>query len=166
MVHGTVTAKEERTEYSRHEITVASACYPGEENTQQPQRKWNDLLSILVGKLLTLLMGCDASDHNIIWNRMDTNNRGEYHLESAEPSNLEIFNIRNRPTFVTSIWKEVLNITIASPGIAMFIKDWNVSREESLSNHNIREFPPRGLGTLRNPRKNIRKLSFIIYMPL
>jgi hypothetical protein len=82
-----------------------------------------------------ILIGCDANAHSIVWGSTNNNARGTQLLDFINTTNLHIMNRGNEPTFVNRIRKEVINITLASRGLANEIEGWHVSKEPSLSDH-------------------------------
>jgi hypothetical protein len=76
-------------------------------------------------------------------------------VEFLDASGLEILNQGNEPTFCNGYRSEVIDITLGSFGLLDNIKNWEVSREPSLSDHRHILFALRGslLTCLsRNPR--------------
>jgi hypothetical protein len=55
-------------------------------------------------------MGCDDNTHHTVWGSTNTNQRGES-LLGLMANNLTIANQGNKPTFVTAVRKEVLDVT-------------------------------------------------------
>jgi ribonuclease HI len=106
---------------------------------------------------LRQILGCDANAHHLVWGSSDCNDRGELLLEHILNYNLFILNRGNKPTFVTAIRREVLDITLCSRSCYDMIEDWRVSDEETLSDHRLIEFtiacPDRVEVARRNPRK-------------
>jgi hypothetical protein len=68
---------------------------------------------------------------------------------------LDMMNIGNRPTFVTSNRQEVTDSTIATLYAGNFIKDWHVTEEVSCSDHRYIRFTVMGIDrsveVYRNP---------------
>ena len=103
------------------------------------------------------LIGCDANAHNVLWGSSDTNNRGMELLNFISTSKFHIMNRGDKPTFVVKNRSEVIDLTLASAGIAGRLKGWHVSDIPSLSDHQwirwemeMATAPPR---RVRNPRK-------------
>jgi hypothetical protein len=70
---------------------------------------------------------------------------------------LDIMNIGNRPTVVTSNRQEVIDITIATLYAGNFNKNWHASEDVSCSDHRYIRFIftaiDRSIEVYRNPRK-------------
>ena len=81
------------------------------------------------------MIGCDANAHHVAWGSSNTNERGEALLEYLASTDLAWCNKGHKPTFITRIRREVLDLTLASPGVFSEIKDWKVSDNPSLSDH-------------------------------
>lgn len=80
---------------------------------------------------LQAVLGLDCNAHHEIWDGTDTNKKGEWHLEFILNYNLDILNVGNEPTFITSNRWEVIDITIATSLISKNIKKWNVESRPS-----------------------------------
>ena len=109
------------------------------------------------GKQLALIIGCDSNAHNTIWGSKDTNVRGHSLLDSLLSNNIEIANKGNNPTFASSRYQSVIDLTLISPNIKTKVKKWSVSEKETLSDHNQIEFflsdACIATQTFQNPRK-------------
>ena len=136
-------------------IVIASAYCDGGIPTPLPELI--QLVEYCSRKKLPLLLSCDANAHHTEWGSTDINSRGEFFLEFIVKNNLEIMNIGNTPTFVTTARKEVLDVTIASSALANYINRWQVSAEPSLSDHRIITFELENVknkaGNYRNPKR-------------
>ena len=82
-----------------------------------------------------LIVGCDANSHHTSWGSTNINNRGESLLNYMMANGLDIMNRGNKPTFITSNKRVVIDITIATVYAGNFIKDWHVTEEVSCSDH-------------------------------
>ena len=67
--------------------------------------------------------------HHEYWGSTDINQRGENLFEYILPTDLDIMNSGNTPTFVTSARSEVLDITMANTYGDRFISEWRVDDE-------------------------------------
>nr|XP_023017424.1 uncharacterized protein LOC111506548 [Leptinotarsa decemlineata] len=72
-------------------------------------------------------------------------------------NNLDILNKGNKPTFVNSRRSEVIDVTIGTTFASNYVWKWNVSDEESCSDHRHINFEIGGIQisilTYQNPRK-------------
>ena len=76
-----------------------------------------------------LIISCDANSHHTSWGSTNINNRGESLFNYIMANGLDIMNIGNKPTFVTSNRQEVTDITIATVYVGNCTKDWHVTEE-------------------------------------
>lgn len=133
---------------------AASAYFPGDGTIPPPEVV--KLVHHFRRNNIQLLIGCDANAHSQTWGSTDDNERGEFLLDFLTKENLNVSNIGNRPTFVTTVRQEVLDLTIGSDSLCGHISRWRVSGEPSFSDHKIIMFdlvasgPPAGV--LRSPR--------------
>ncbi|KAK9695949.1 Endonuclease-reverse transcriptase [Popillia japonica] len=65
----------------------------------------------------------------------DTNRRGELLTNFLVENSLVTLNRGNKPTFVTANRAEVVDITVSTPRLASWVKQWRVSDEPSLTDH-------------------------------
>ena len=104
-----------------------------------------------------LIVGCDANSHHTSWGSTNIKNRGDSLFNYIMANGLDIINRRNKPTFVTSNRREVIDITIATVYVGNCIKDWHVTEEVSCSDHRYIRFTVTGIdGAVdfcRNPRR-------------
>ena len=113
---------------------IFSSVYMAEENSAPP-RIVEELVVYCNQNNLPLVLGCDANAHHVAWGSSNTNERGEDLLDYIASTDLAWCNKGHKPTFITRNRREVLDITLASPGIFSEIKDWKVSDNPSLSDH-------------------------------
>ena len=135
----------------------ASAYLPYDPRVMPPTPELRRVINYCSNNNLDLIVGCDANSHHTVWGSTDINNRGVALLEYLGTTNLIVINQGVAPTFVTANRSEVIDITIASSGIAGKLGQWRVSSEESLSDHRLITFkieadPPESLPK-RNPRR-------------
>lgn len=140
------------------DLVVCSAYLPYDSAEPPPTGELRAVVDYCSREGLDLLIGCDANSHHLIWGSSNTNERGASLLEYLATTNLEILNRGSRPTFVTSRRQEVIDLTVGTPGVTQWIKNWRVDDEETLSDHRRisfqamagEELPPET--TYRNPR--------------
>ena len=102
---------------------IFSSVYMAEENTAPPHIV-EELVTYCNQNNLPLVLGCDANAHHVAWGSSNTNERGEALLEYLASTDLAWCNKGHKPTFITRNRREVLDITLASPGVFSEIKDW------------------------------------------
>ena len=115
-------------------VNIVSAYFPGDEEEAPPS-----LISNFVTRCREqnqhFIIGCDANAHHTVWGSNDINSRGESLLEYISAENIDICNTGNKPTYVNSRRQEVLDLTLCSQILSDKISCWEVSDEESLSDH-------------------------------
>ncbi|MCP3661285.1 MAG: hypothetical protein GY696_02130 [Gammaproteobacteria bacterium] len=137
-------------------IVFASVYLPYDSVTPPPSLQMERIVSFCQSNSFPLVIGCDANAHNTVWGSSDTNRRGATLLDYLGSTDLQIINRGDRPTFVITNRREVIDITLASSEVSNAVGNWRVSDEESLSDHRLIRFsipvdsPPPVL--YRNPR--------------
>jgi hypothetical protein len=139
------------------EIILGSAYLPYDDAVLPPPEELEKLVMGCRSQGTHLIIGCDANSHHTSWGSTDINRRGESLFNYIMANGLDIVNRGNRPTFVTSNRKEVIDITIATLYAGNLIKDWHVTEEVSCSDHRYIRFTVMGIdqtvNTYRNPRR-------------
>ena len=118
-------------------LIVCSGYFPYDSIESPPPKEMVDIIDYAKNNNMPIIIGCDANAHHTIWGSSDINNRGEALLEYIYSVNLDIKNEGNTPTFITSNREEVLDITVCSLEISENINNWHVSKDDSLSDHQI-----------------------------
>ena len=93
-------------------IVLVSTYMPGDSIDAPPPQILKDLTLFCEGNVWDLLVGADANSHNLIWGSTNNNKRGEDLLEFIMASNLHLYNIGKKTTFVTANREEILDITL------------------------------------------------------
>ena len=97
------------------------------------------ILEFTEGAKLTMAMGSNA--RSTIWHDATTNNRGKMLEEFVASNQPHIINEDSpRRTFQSTRGSSNIYLTIVSNSILADIKDWEISEEESASNHNILKY--------------------------
>ncbi|XP_023024598.1 uncharacterized protein [Leptinotarsa decemlineata] len=139
------------------EIVIVSAYLPYDSPEPPPTREVEELVRACQAEGLQLIIGCDANAHHLTWGSTNTNERGEHLLQFIMANNLDILNISNKPTFVNARCSEVIDVTIGTTFVSNYVRKWNVSDEESCSDHRHINFEIGGIQTsiltYQNPRK-------------
>nr|XP_036222944.1 uncharacterized protein LOC118681673 [Bactrocera oleae] len=107
------------------DFVVAVAYFPGETPTAPPEAVGN-LVEYCRRTKLPLIMGCDANAHHTEWGSTDCNTRGESLIEFIASKNLSIANVGCEPTFVTSVRREVFDITLSNESEIGLISQWRI----------------------------------------
>ena len=120
---------------TNEEIIFCSVYMPGEVMNKIPDETTREAINYSSTSGVPIIIGTDCNAHHDIWGSSNINRRGELLLEYISTTDLDILNIGNQPTFVNRIRSEVLDITLATNKLSNRIKNWNVSQEETLSDH-------------------------------
>lgn len=136
---------------------IASAYFPHSKHSPPPEVV--NLIQFCKEENFQCLIGCDANSHHVLWGSTDTNPRGEELLDYLCETDMRILNRGSKPTFQNAIRSEVLDMTIGCKKMEKLIFNWEVSDEETLSDHNYITFDivlnsvPSNVTVMRNPRK-------------
>lgn len=153
-------------------VVLASAYFPGEDR-EAPPRGVQKLVEYCKEKKKELIVSCDANAHNEVWGSTDNNKRGESLLEYLLVEGLIIHNQGIEPTFINRIREEVLDITFSTIRASRLLHNWQVAKEDMLSDHRMITFEIGKLAEVntvgRNPRRtnweNFRqKLEFSVLL--
>ena len=120
-------------------IWWCSSYMPG-DSTDIPPPTVREVIKHCSDNGITLIVGCDANAHNIVWNSTDTNQRGEALWEYLLTTNMNVCNRGHEPTFVMANRQEVLDLTLATTRNVDVITDWRVDPTSSLSDHRCIRF--------------------------
>jgi len=125
--------------------SVSTGSTPGQFTSQDlkaiqtiappPSKKMVSLIQYCSTSKLPLIIGCDVNSHHPCRGSRDSNERGNALLEYFVTTDLIILNNGTKPTSVAAGRQTIIDITLASSGIASFVTEWRVSDEESLSDH-------------------------------
>ena len=140
---------------TKKEILVASIYLPYDTRSLPPTEELERLVAYSKQSRIPVLIGMDANSHHVVWGSSNVNTRGEALLEFIAAKDLVILNRGNDPTFVNSIRREVIDITIST--VEVSINCWRVQEEESGSDHRYITFQletdPTERVKYRNPRR-------------
>ena len=150
------------SESSTERIIVGSAYLPGDDNLPVEFMK---LLDYCYSKNKHLIMRCDANAHHTIWGSTDINERCEILLEVLV-KNISIMNVGTSPTFVTSVRREVLDLTLTTRFIGDRIESWKVSEEQMQSDHRMIVFNLKVPGLVKPRYRNPRATDWDVYCNL
>ena len=138
-------------------VVVGSTYFLYDSQDLPPPARVRELIAYCHVKGFPLIMGCDANSHHVVWESTNINARGEALLQFLLPTALSIVNAGKEPTFVNSVRREVIDLTLCSNDIERCVRRWRVSREPSSSDHRYIRFEwafSHGLARFcRNPRK-------------
>ena len=128
-----------------------------------PPPKMRKLVQYCERKNIRLVIGADVNSHHISFGSTDVNVRGEELIEYLLTTTLDICNVGNRPTFVTRVREEVLDVTMATMGHEEFLHNWQVSEEPSLSDHALIKFCINHRSEEKERKRNPRKTNWETY---
>ncbi|XP_049306182.1 uncharacterized protein LOC125776693 [Bactrocera dorsalis] len=146
-----VTAK---LECKTGNVWLISAYMPHDDKVEPPPALLRRTLAEASRNGAGVIIGSDANSRHSIWGSSDTNTRVESLFDFIVNENFRICKRGNSPTFETAGRKEVLDLTLASHGIAPLISNWRVLEEHSFSDYRYIGFSLDGEGP---PRKSFRK---------
>ncbi|XP_048511939.1 uncharacterized protein LOC125501084 [Athalia rosae] len=126
---------------SRHQaLKLNQFCYRDlvaalDSKDPPPTEELKALVRYCTSKGLELLVGCDANSHHTVWGSFNTNRRGVALLEYLTLERLEILNRGSKPTFINSLRREVIDLTLCTSKVVHMTKNWRVREEDTLSDH-------------------------------
>jgi hypothetical protein len=86
------------------------------------------------------LAGIDTNAHSNVWCSTSTTDRRGHDVETILfQAGFCVRNEGTDPTFKTARAATCIDITVASPALASFVKNWNVMQEMHLSDHHLIE---------------------------
>lgn len=94
------------------------------------------------------------------------NKRGEDLIQFLVTIDLMVINKGKKPTFVNSVRKEILDVTLASCGLSEMIHSWRVTDEETFPDHKLIKFSLRGHFPQKQPYRNPRKTNWELFRKL
>jgi hypothetical protein len=127
------------TEWPSGTVVFASVYLPY-DGDDPPPTKVRQLVTHCNNNGLPLIIGCDANAHHILWGSSNVNVRGEQLIEYIMGTQLNVVNTGHKPTFVVANRSERIDITLVSDDMLNKVGKWNVSDEESFSDHKIIRF--------------------------
>lgn len=120
---------------STREVIVASSYFPYDSDISPPPQEVKQLVQFCKKNKYPLILGCDSNAHNEIWGSSNNNSRGLDLMDYLIETELILLNRGSKPTFRNSIREEVLDVTIATRDLELEVVGWQVTDEESLSDH-------------------------------
>ncbi|XP_069355585.1 uncharacterized protein [Maniola hyperantus] len=145
-------------------VVLASIYMPIED--QIPPKELVELVIHCEDNDIDLIISVDSNAHHNLWGCKVNNKRGEQFVNYILTTNLTIINIGTEPTFVTSRYQTIIDITLASTRAADQVKNWRVSDEPSLSDHRRICYELDLMITPHVPRRNPRKTDRLKYKSL
>ena len=143
-------------------VWLASSYMPHDAD-DPPPGSLKGAIREAASKCIPMIVGTDANAHHSIWGSTDINERGELLLEFILSQSLTICNRGNEPTFITSLRREVLDITLVNEQASELIRSWRVSPDDSMSDHRYIEFKVEMPEVTTDPVRNKRATNWEKY---
>ena len=129
---------------------LASIYMPYDPQIMPPSALTKKLVDFCQQNKYEFLISADANSHHTAWASSDINNRGDALLNYIICKDLYILNKGSRPTFQVTNRSEIIDITLASRNLEKLVVNWEVSSDESFSDHNYITFEIREAIVLNN----------------
>ena len=143
---------------------LASIYMPYDPKVIPPSILTKKLIDFCQNNRYEFLISADANSHHTAWGSSDINNRGDGLLNYILSKDLYILNKGSRPTFQITNRSEIIDLTVASVNLEKSVVNWEVSLDESFSDHNYIVFEIREAIVLNNEDfRNIRKTDWSKY---
>lgn len=147
------------------QMIVCSAYFPHDSEETPPTPMVRQLTEYCDNKRLPLIIAADTNAHHDLWGSSSNNSRGLSLEEFVMSNNLFVHNLGSKPTFVTAITKQVIDVTFSNQYALNMIHSWIVDRVEMASDHKLIEFKIGGIAVLAEKLtrkiRNIDKNKFI-----
>lgn len=137
-----IRIQQEQTSSDTNELPplVLVSLYLPIDEDNLPHAITMELIEFCETNNLDIIIGMDSNAHHTLWGNPTNNKRGEKLLSYLNTTNLTIINKGTEPTFVTSRFQTVIDLTIANLKTADRINNWNVANELTLSDHRYLKF--------------------------
>jgi ribonuclease HI len=125
--------------YKSMRILAASMYFDITEDIKSKIAKIEEILKFGEGK--DLIMAVDSNSRSQVWHDKQTNARGRILGEYLSSRDLNIMNEESElTTFQSTRGRSNIDITITNNSLLKKVTDWQISTEDSLSDHNIIKF--------------------------
>ncbi|XP_039755951.1 uncharacterized protein LOC120630728 [Pararge aegeria] len=138
-------------------VVLASLYMPIEQ--QIPPKELTDLITHCEVNNKDLIISVDSNAHHNLWGSTTNNKRGEQLVSYLLTTNLTILNKGTEPTFVSSRYQTIIDLTLATIEISDQVKNWHVSDEPTLSDHRRICYELDLIKTQWIPKRNPRKTN-------
>ena len=102
-------------------MVFGSVYLPYDSTDLPPSTEMVSLVNYCSHNNYPLIIGCDTNSHNLCSESTGNNNRGDALLEYLATTDLNISNKGNKPTFVVTGRQEVIDMTLATSNIDIFM---------------------------------------------
>lgn len=122
------------------EITLYSCYWSPNTTLQEYEQFLTRLENSVRGRNTEILIAGDFNAWHTTWGSRYNNLRGESLVDMITSLGLVICNTGSSPTFQRGNTESVIDLTLATPGLAARIKNWEVADATTLSDHNYIKF--------------------------
>ena len=123
-------------ESNEEEIYIASIYLDSTLNIQD-NIELQKLFKFCTKKHKPLLCCLDSNAHSSLWGCPTNNKRGEILEELILAYGLQVLNIGNIDTFVTTRASSIIDITLATTDILPLVTQWHVREDDAMSDHRL-----------------------------
>jgi hypothetical protein len=118
---------------------AASIYFDYHEPIENSIRQLEKILNFIKGEKIVIAM--DSNSRSTTWHDVLTNSRGKLLEEFFASNQLHVINEDSpRTTFLSSKGSSNIDLTIVNNQMLAEIMDWEISEDESCSDHNIIKF--------------------------
>ena len=145
-------------------IIMASVYMPYDSEAPPPPMLVRQLVKYCHDENHELLLACDANSQHTAWNSSKINARGDNLIRFILSNELFVLNRGTSPTFQNTTRNEIIDLTIATQALSEKVVDWEVSKDESCSDHNFITFRVcEAVDLINEDFRNIRKCDWFKY---
>ena len=145
-------------------VIMASVYMPYDSAGPPPPYLVRQLVKYCQDEKHELLLACDANSQHTAWNSSKVNTRGDNLIRFILSNELFVINRGTNPTFQNTTRNEIIDLTIATRALNEKVVDWEVSKDESCSDHNIITFRVcETIDLINEDFRNIRKCDWRKY---
>jgi len=125
--------------YDNLKFYAASMYFDIQDQLGKPLNNMDEILKLT--KSGKILIAADTNSRSKTWHDVITNTRGKKLEEYLAGTQLHIINKENeRSTFHNSRGISNIDLTIVNNNLLTAVRDWEISEEESLSDHNYLKY--------------------------
>lgn len=151
------------TNGGKRNMVFCSLYLPFDSPEPPPTENFTRLVEYCEGKGYGLIVGSDTNAHHTAWGSSNCNNRGEALFQYIMSTNLDFCNQGTKPTFVTRVRREVLDVTFASMRAIGMVKNWRVDDSHTYSDHKRLSFQIQGGGDPLPSFRNYRRTDWNLF---
>jgi hypothetical protein len=113
-----------------------------------------------------LLIAADSNSHSKLWGSKKQNPRGCQVEDFLATNDLVLKNVGNAPTFVSTRYQTIIDITVVNRKLEDHIADWAVNGKESESDHKRIEYTLDFDSTRTIESRNYHKANWVLFRAL